>query len=303
MIADDIIGDVACIVVHHNSPDTLVLTLDALCASGLPSDQILVVDNSSEVAHSASQAANDFFVLRTSNRGYAGAVNDGLSHLNAQGRARPFTLVSTHESLPAPDAVRSLRDELQNDQTIAVVGPTLLNADSGRKIWSVGGLLTPLLKLPRHHVDFDVHRPKATVDREWLDGAFTMYRTAELEEFKLDETYFMYFEEADLHTRLRLAGRRVVWVPRARVSQRSSGIPPRLLGRNLFLFHHKLFSKNTGRLAVSFELGRSLARALLTHRGRWSAFPEILKGWLEGERLMLAAGSIDSTSGGGRLSG
>lgn len=303
MNADEILGDVACIVVHHNSPETLVITLESLCASGMLRDQILVVDNSSDAAPSALPAVEGFFVLCTSNRGYAAAVNDGLSHLNAQGRARPFTLVSTHESLPAPDAVRSLRDELLNDQTIAVVGPTLLNADSGRKIWSVGGLLTPRLKLPRHHVDLDVYTLEAGVDREWLDGAFTMYRTADLEEFKLDETYFLYFEETDLHTRLRRAGRRVVWVPRASVSQRSSGIPPRLLGRNLFLFHHKLFSKNTGRLAVSFELGRSLARALFTQRGRWSAFPEILKGWLEGEKLRLPTGSLDSTSGGGRVSG
>ena len=297
MSADAVIGDVACIVVHHNSPDTLIVTLEALCSSGVPRDEILVVDNSSTgVADPPS--ANGFAVLHTSNRGYAAAVNEGLSYLNANGRARPFTLVSTHESLPASDAVRRLRDELLADPSIAVVGPTLMNADSGRKVWSVGGFLTPRLKLPRHHVDLDVQVPETGVDREWLDGAFTMYRTAELEEFTLDETYFLYFEETDLHTRLRRAGRRVVWVPRATVSQRSSGIPSRLLGRNLFLFHHKLFSKTTGRLAVSFELGRSVARALLTKRGRWSAFPEIAKGWQEGERLKFSAEAANSTAGG-----
>ena len=296
MSADAVIGDVACIVVHHNSPNTLSVTLEALCASGVPRDEILVVDNSTVVAD--SPPTGGFAVLRTSNRGYAAAVNEGLSYLSAHGRARPFTLVSTHESLPAPDAVHLLRDELLSDPSIAVVGPTLMNADSGRKVWSVGGFLTPRLKLPRHHVDPDVQSPEAGVDREWLDGAFTMYRTSELEEFILDETYFLYFEETDLHTRLRRAGRRVVWVPRATVSQRSSGIPSRLLGRNLFLFHYKLFSKTTGRLAVSFELGRSVARALLTKRGRWSAFPEIAKGWQEGERLTLATEDADSTSGG-----
>lgn len=297
MSANDAVNDVACIVVHHNSPATLVDTLEALCAGGVQRAQILVVDNSSETASTASPVAEGFSVLSTSNRGYAAAVNDGLAHLNAKGLACPFTLISTHESLAAPGAVRALRDELLTDPSIAVAGPTLLNADLDMQIWSVGGRLTPRLKLPRHHVDADSPMQGPVVDREWLDGAFTMYRTSDLEEFRLDETYFLYFEETDLHTRLRRAGRRVVWVPRASVSQRSSGIPSRLLGRNLLFFHRKLFSRTSGRLAVAFELGRSLARALLTKRGRWAAFPEIARGWREGERMPVFADSAAASTG------
>lgn len=289
------LDDVACIVVHHNSPETLVHTLEALIANGVPEDHILVVDNSCETTAHGSRVAEGFAVLHTSNRGYAAAVNDGLAYLKSNGHDRPLTLISTHEALAALGAVRAMRDEILGDARIAVAGPTLLNADTGRHIWSVGGRLTLRLKLPRHHVDFDAHTHESNVDREWLDGAFTIYRTAELEKFKLDETYFLYFEETDLHTRLRRAGRRVVWVPRASVSQKSSGIPPRLLGRNLFLFHRKLYSKNSGRMAVSFELARSVARAFLTRRGRWSAFSEIAKGWREGERLTIVAAPAESS--------
>lgn len=203
MGVNETMDDVACIVVHHNSPATLVDTLEALCASGVPRAQILVVDNSSESAPAAQPVAEGFTVLYTSNRGYAAAVNEGLAYLNAQGLALSFTLISTHESLAAPDAVRALRDALMADPSIAVAGPTLLNADSDMQIWSVGGRLTPRLKLPRHHVDADAVTQESVVDREWLDGAFTMYRTADLEEFTLDEAYFLYFEETDLHTRLR----------------------------------------------------------------------------------------------------
>ncbi|WP_104083789.1 glycosyltransferase [Cryobacterium sp. Y11] len=303
MSVNDAVDDVACIVVHHNSPATLVGTLEALCASGVPRAQILVVDNSSETPSTASLVAEGFSVLYTSNRGYAAAVNDGLAHLNAKDFARPFTLISTHESLAAPDAVRALRDELLADPSIAVAGPTLLNADLDMQIWSVGGRLTPLLKLPRHHVNAGARMQEPVVDREWLDGAFTMYRTADLEAFRLDEVYFLYFEETDLHTRLRRAGRRVVWVPRARVSQRSSGIPSRLLGRNLLVFHSKLFSLTRGRMAVAFELGRSLARALLTKRGRWAAFPEIARGWRQGERMTAVADSAEPSVSAGRALG
>ncbi|RZU66516.1 GT2 family glycosyltransferase [Microterricola gilva] len=286
------VDDVACIVVHHKSPETLVHTLGALTANGVAQDRILIVDNGNDATDRQIPGCDGYAVLYTRNRGYAAAVNDGVAHLKSTEQDRALTLVSTHESLAAPGAVRAMREEILGDPRIAVAGPTLLNADTGRQIWSVGGRLTPTLKLPRHWVNLDALANESNVDREWLDGAFTMYRTADLENFKLDETYFLYFEETDLHTRLRRAGHRVIWVPRARVSQKSSGIPSRLLGRNLFLFHRKLYSKNRGRIAVSFEITRSIARALLTKRGRWSSFLEIAKGWREGERM--PASSLDS---------
>lgn len=295
-------SDVACIVVHHNSPATLVHTLDALILTGVTREQILIVDNSAEQGRFLP-SADDLTVLYTDNRGYAAAVNDGLDYLNLNGLAKPFTLISTHESLPAPDAVRLLLRELADDATIAVAGPTLLNADADMQVWSLGGRLTPALKLPRHHIDAAAHTQSPAVDREWLDGAFTLYRTIDLEQFKLDESYFLYFEETDLHTRLSRSGRRVVWVPSASVSQRSSGIPPRLLGRNLFLFHRKLFSRTSGRLAVSFELVRALARAALTRRGRWGAFPEIARGWREAEQIPVAAVPPRSVVAGGTAHG
>jgi len=296
MMGGSRLNDVSCIVVHHNSPETLVHTLRALVGAGLAPTQILVVDNSTDPGQTAAAAAEGFEVVHTANRGYAAAVNDGMKQLAEAGRLLEYTLIATHESLAAPEAVLALRDELAADHTIAVAGPTLLNAGADMQVWSVGGRLSPTLKLPRHFVDADVVVDEKTVDRDWLDGAFALYRTSDLESFPLDESYFLYFEETDLHTRLNRAGKRVVWVPRARVSQRSSGIPPRLLGRNLFRMHAKLFSRFRGRFAVMFELVRATARAFLTKRGRWSDVPSIAAGWLQAERELRTATPEDQSS-------
>ena len=182
------------------------------------------------------------------------------------------------------DAVEKMVGALQSDSTIAVAGPLLFNsATSGSEIWSAGGRLSNVLKRPRHHIG--VLDPRgAPLDRAWLDGAFTLYVTEVLEQQGLDESYFLYFEETDLHVRLRRIGRRVVVVPGAHASQRSNGIPPRLLGRNLFMFHSKLFSPWRGRFAVVFEAGRALARKLLMGRGNWLDSTNIVRGWLEGEK-------------------
>ncbi|MFF2633356.1 glycosyltransferase [Microbacterium sp. NPDC058021] len=276
--------DLACIVVHHRSPQTLLATVDALIHSGVVAERILVVDNSAEATLATELRPRGIGLLQTRNRGYAAAINDGLAALDRSSGIREYTLVATHESLAEQTAVSELLAAMRSDDAIAVAGPTLVVAGQTDRTWSTGGYLSPWLKLPRHHLADDASG--RVRDRDWLDGAFTLYRTAELRAHTLDELYFLYFEETDLHTRMRAAGKRVVWVPAATVSQTSSGIPPRLLGRNLFLFHSKLFSRRRGRCAVLYEAARSQARVLLARRGRWSDARQIVAGWWDAERLV-----------------
>lgn len=282
--------ELSCIVVHFQSTATLSATLAALQAARVRNASTVVVDNSmsdhaSESARAIADSAGCLF-LRVDNRGYAAAANSGLHFLASQGLRTELVLLSTHESLPEPDAVEKLMVAFQTDPAIAVAGPQLFNSGTvGSEIWSSGGRLSSVLKRPRHHTaKLDVQG--APVDRAWLDGAFTLYETAVLEQQRLDEAYFLYFEETDLHVRLARLGRRVVVVPGAHASQSSNGIPPRLLGRNLFLFEAKLFSSWQGRLAVGLEAGRSLTRKLLTKRGEWADSANIVRGWLEGEKCL-----------------
>jgi N-acetylglucosaminyl-diphospho-decaprenol L-rhamnosyltransferase len=278
----------SCMVVHFQSTLTLPATLAALRAARVPSGSTVVVDNSvsdeaSQSARAIAESAGCLFV-RVDNQGYAAAANSGLRFLTSRGLRTEHVLLSTHESLPEPDAVERLLAAFHSDPAIAVAGPVLFNsALGGSEIWSAGGRLSGVLKRPRHHTE-KLDRQGAPVDRDWLDGAFTMYETAVLEEQKLDESYFLYFEETDLHVRLARLGRRIVIVPGAHASQSSNGIPPRLLGRNLFLFQAKLFSPWRGRLAVGFEAGRSVARKMLRRRGQWSDSASIIGGWWEGEK-------------------
>ena len=74
--------------------------------------------------------------------------------------------------------------------------------------------------------------------RAWLDGAFCLYRADLLRAMPFRTDFFLYFEETELHTRIRKAGYGVAWVPTASVEQSSTGVPPRLLGRNLQKYQH-----------------------------------------------------------------
>ena len=283
------VENVSCIVVHHNSIEMLQLTIESLKAAGLRPHAILIVDNSNSETTAMAQSvaiAEQVQFMAIENRGYAAAINAALELQARNGSEQKYTLVSTHETLLDVRAIVEMKIALEANPTAAVAGPTLLAGNlSSSKIWSFGGRLTRTLKLPRHILDGGAAEGSAAVSRDWLDGALNLYVTEALRTHSLDESYFLYFEETDLHTRFRKVGLGVLWVPKARAAQTSSGIPPRLLGRNLFMMVSRAFSPTRARCAVIFESLRALARKALTQRGTWADAGAILRGWFEGERI------------------
>ena len=286
------LDDISVVIVHHNSPATLPAVFSSLLNAGLPAEALLVVDNSdngsdaeatvSAAAAASPKAGSPITVLKTFNRGFAAAVNQGMEHLAEEGRSRPLTLVLNHESITEIDAVHVMRDAVLSDEQIVAAGPTLIHHGPGNaRVWSTGGRLTRLLKLPRHHTeltDKNTVNRLDLVDREWIDGAFTLYRTTVLARFGFDERYFLYFEETDLHARLRRAGYRVVWVPAAWVAHTADAIPPLLLGRNLTLFHARHYGSIRGRLAVASQVLLAIPRAALARQNPITDVREILAG-------------------------
>lgn len=273
-----------CVIVHHASRHTIRRTVDSVCEAGVRASRVVVVDNSPPDQPDLTFTDAAVTVIRMQNRGYAAAVNAGVEALGKQGHL-PITLVCTHEVILKPDALDRVCQALDACPSAAVTAPTLMDAATD-EVWSTGGYLTPVLHLPRHHRMLAPTETASYVERDWLDGACTIYRTGALMEHRLDETFFLYFEETDLHTRLRRAGWQVLWVPDAIAHQSSSGIPPRLLGRNLLLFQARHFSEWSGRRAVAFEALRALARKAATRRGSWSSPRQIIEGWWEAERLL-----------------
>lgn len=276
---------VQAVVVHHRSPTTLLKTVEALLAAGISPQNLVVIDNSPPDDPDVLLAGYHVQVRRTANHGYAAAANVGIDLLAASQCA--YTIVCSHEATISPDGLARLVTTLESDPLIGVAGPTLMVV-GGREIWSTGGFISRRLHLARHTAE-----PSETlncpVDREWLDGALTIYRTDALAQNRFDERYFLYFEETDLHLRLRRTGYRVVWEPRATAEQSSSGIPPFLLGRNTLLFQDAHFSRWSGRRAVVFEAGRLVARKALTGRGEWGGLRQIIRGWLAAERAIAGA--------------
>lgn len=284
--SDSQVDDVAAVVVHHRHFPGVLDTIRSLIDQGIATTSIVVVDNSGDAVASRLSAALpdgcDF--LEVENRGYGHAVNAAIDRIAHWPAPPAYLLTSTHETLPEPGSIPALVAALAADATVAAAGPSLTTLSDGQKIyWSHGGYCTSWLNIPRHVGNGDpVGEPLTgnAVRRDWVDGAFVMYRWSVLRDLGFREDFFLYFEETELHARLRKAGHAVVWVPGATVMQSTGGVPAYLQARNLQRYQRLHGNRWQQLLAVPVS---GLRRALRSGINATSeVVREYIRGWRDG---------------------
>ena len=149
----------------------------------------------------------------------------------ASGRARGTNLLLLNsDTIVPPGAVDGLVEELRRDETVAVVGPRLVDA-AGRAELSFGRMIGPFNEL-RQKVLVRGHEKKvgviaAFVERatnrprfpDWVSGACLLVRRQDADAVGLlDERYFMYAEDVDFCAAIRARGRRVRFTPAVTVA-------------------------------------------------------------------------------------
>ena len=180
--------------------------------------EVVVVDNASGDG-SADRVAQEFPAVRlirnTENTGFARANNQGISA--SQGE---YVLLLNSDTVVRPGALRGLVDFLDAHPRAGAVGPRLLQAGGTPQPYAFGGDPTPayllrrglnrlLLRRPLH--DWGTERIQAVA---WVSAACIMVRRAVIEQAgRLDEHFFMYFEDSEWCLRIRKAGWQVFYDP------------------------------------------------------------------------------------------
>jgi GT2 family glycosyltransferase/glycosyltransferase involved in cell wall biosynthesis len=281
----ELADDTVAVVVHYRNYELIGETIRSLVTQGIPAERILIVDTSDE-PDGADRLRNlipaGATALHIENKGYGNAVNTGIRHWAGAALAPRYVLVATHEVSWMPYAVAWLRSALAAAPHAAAAGPTLVTGEAPYSVWSEGGVLSGKLGLPRHIGHQAPYRPnlldgRQPQERAWLDGSCVLYDFAAIAENPIDETYFLYMEETDLHLRLAKLGRQILWVPNAVAWQSSLGIPAEYSTRNLRLLYTRSGRKALGRIAVPVDAARQLASSARRGRLRQSLRP-LLRG-------------------------
>lgn len=190
--------------------------------------QVVIVDNSCDLREAdALRNIADVLIVSPTNRGYAGAINDGRRACTGE-----VIIISNPDVTFAPHAIDRLNEAL--DAKTAAAGPALFWDDAHEWHLPPGDLLTAPEKLDevlasrsrawRGQRDRRRIRKRIafwaldqTTHTNMLSGAVMAVRARDFDELHgFDERFLLYFEETDFFRRLAEHRKRIAFVPAAR---------------------------------------------------------------------------------------
>ncbi|HET9315641.1 MAG TPA: glycosyltransferase family 2 protein [Vicinamibacteria bacterium] len=216
---------VSAVVVSFEARDDLAACLASLDAHGGPGLEVVVVDNASTdgsanlVARSHPQAR---LVRNPRNAGFGRACNQGAAAAGA-----PYVLFLNPDARLTPGALDALVRVLDDEPGVGIVGPRTVN-DDGTPQLSFGPALGLLAEWRQRRLVRGVRKrdpgilrrveamTTAAGEPDWVSGSCLLIRRSAFEQVGgFDEAFFLYEEDVDLCVRVRAAGWRVRFEPRA----------------------------------------------------------------------------------------
>jgi GT2 family glycosyltransferase len=198
-----------CVIVSYASAEDIRGFAEHLAPGAF--SRVLVVDNASPDDSVAVASSYGFDVLsRTTNDGFGAAANEGIRQTSGD----LVTLLNPDVHVRDASLIPALERHFEDDR-LGVVAPALMlprgtAQDSARQI------PTPrqLLRRRRTGRDIGALRPEQAQEVPWVVGAFMMIRRSAFEQVGgFDQRYFLYFEDVDLCTRMRIDGWEVRYDP------------------------------------------------------------------------------------------
>jgi GT2 family glycosyltransferase len=223
---------VAAVVLNWNGwRDTLACLESLRRLDALP--HVIVVDNGSSDGSGErirAEAPWAQLLALTSNHGFSGGMNAGISAALTDRPALDYVWVLNNDTLVEPATLSRMVGLADSDPRIGIVGSRVVDADGSGRIQALGGGSVNLW--------LGTTKPYVTVpskDCESLVGASLLLRRSLLRQIGgFDERYFFYLEDTDLSLRARRAGWRLAIAPDSTVVHRrgasiDAGSPTRSL--------------------------------------------------------------------------
>ena len=279
---------VAVVVLTWNGADDTLACLDSLRRVQYDNLSVVVVDNGS-TDHTVPRVRvgfPDVTVLETgANLGFAAGNNVGIQH--ALDRAADYVFLLNNDTEVDPQLVRHLVDAAEADASVGVVGPKVFFFAQRDRLWYGGGWVQEWAGASGHIAlgELDNNSVTDPVETGYVTGCALMARTSVLRQVGvLEPAFFIYWEDVDLSVRIRRAGYRVLYVPKAvvwhKVSRTYGGsadhsffyggrahgpesVASLYLGtRNNFLFIERTVRWPRRVLVMGIALGRKIAKML-----------------------------------------
>jgi len=232
--------DLGIVIVSYNTRDLLRRCLQTVYASTGVTFQVVVVDNASKDG-SAEMVRQEFpqayLIASDKNGGFSIANNDGLRWLGYSERGvtdsapRYAVLLNPDTEVP-PDALHIMTTQMDADPTIGIAGPKLVMANGQLDAACRRSFPTPWVSFTRFsglgrlfpnssifaRYNLTYLNPDESYEVDSVVGAYMQLSKAAIEATGLlDETFFMYGEDIDWCYRVKQAGFKVMYLPKATI--------------------------------------------------------------------------------------
>ena len=270
---------VAVVILNWNGWKDTISCLESLGRLDYPDFYLVVVDNASSDDSVAQirRAVPDIELLQTgANLGFGGGCNAGMRF--ALDKGADYIWLVNSDAVADPGALSALVKVADENPALGSVGSLLYEADQPDKVQLWGGARVNLWTGQSRH-------QLVSASLDFISGASLLLRRSALEEVGLfdQKTFFMYWEDTDIHFRLRKAGWQLAVSDDSRLWHKQSaslGKQTPLLDEYFvqsgvrFLRRHAPFPV----IPISLMLARMLLKRVLT--GQFKRTQAVLKGFL-----------------------
>ncbi|SVB07512.1 uncharacterized protein METZ01_LOCUS160366 [marine metagenome] len=238
---------VAIIILNWNQEVDTLECLASVARVEYPALSIIIVDNGSTsdtyetIVQWSRQEPRAIVIRMEQNLGFVGGSNAGIHHA-LQGNT-DYILLLNNDTVVTPEFISRLVAVAEQADNIGIVGPKVYqyqeerifdSAGTRAYFWLAQGML-------RAHGESDEGQYDREEDVPYITGCALLIKRTVIEKIGLmDEDYFNYFDDLDWGYRTKLAGYRLIYVPKAVIQHKGSqamglGSP--------FYFHHMIRSR------------------------------------------------------------
>jgi GT2 family glycosyltransferase len=213
---------VSIILLNLNGYEDTQDCLKSLRQVQYPNFDVIVVDNGSD-DDSFARLQTEFPDIRLLgskvNLGFTGGNNLGIE--DALCHEAAYVLLLNNDTVVEPNFLTHLVQVGERDPRIGILGPKIFYASEPQRIWFAGGYVRygtgACGHLGQDQLDQD-GKFSRIADTPFITGCALLVKSAVLQEVGLlDLRLFIYWEDADFCMRVRKAGYRCVFVPKARI--------------------------------------------------------------------------------------